>query len=198
MPLCRMSPRPADRPPTGWIVGLVCLAALAAGCGQDDVARLRAGTDAPDGKSGLAVAASLCRKVGTESGRRIGAGDVFRIAEKSYVQALVDFTGVRTDHVYAVHLVWIRPDGGELFRRYAEVETAAADSGYASTIRWRKAEDLHYLSESVVTTDEPSFTLDSRLNISTDRDRTPGQYVLRVYLHRELLLERTFLVEPEA
>lgn len=135
---------------------------------------------------------TFCRKIGKKSGKRIGVAQRFEAAEKRYVQGLVDFRNVRPQRLYAVHLVWIKPDGKEMFRRYAEVVTEPHGDGYEIVIHWKKAEDLDYLKEERRESAAAGFTLASRLNISHSRQRLPGDYLLRVYLDRRLLTEKVF------
>jgi hypothetical protein len=94
-----------------------------------------------------------------------------------------------------VHLVWIKPDGKEMYRRYAEVRAERASDDYVTTIQWKKPEDLSYLNTEQQVSPQPAFTLASRLNISHSRQRVPGDYRFRVYLDRRLLLERNFTLE---
>ena len=185
---------------TALCCGLGLLLGLAA-CGQEDARGVRearaaeaAGAELAAAADGLQAEVTLCRKVGRRSGRRIGAGHRFVMTERSYVRALVDFAGVAPRRTNAVHLVWIRPDGRELFRRYAEVSVTPADEGYAARIGWREAEDLVRVEHEEQQNPGPGFTLDSRLNISAARERQPGTYRFRVYWNRELLLEEAFEV----
>jgi hypothetical protein len=145
------------------------------------------------------VTVTLCRKVGSKSGRRIGAGDKFHIAKKSQVRAFADFGNVTPGRDYTVHLVWIRPDGREMFRRYAEVLPARIETGeYQAIVRWLDAEDLHKVRVDTLTGPEPAFTLESRFNISSEKNRQPGEYRFRVYLDRALLRDEPFKVLPQA
>ncbi len=113
------------------------------------------------------VDVTLCRKIGRKTGRRIGAGTTFRMSEKSRVQAVVDFTNVTAGKDYTVHLVWIRPDGREMYRRFAEVrQEAVAAETFRTVVRWLDAEDLHKVRADTLAGAAPQFTLDSRLNTS--------------------------------
>ena len=139
---------------------------------------------------------TLCRKVGTKSGRRIGAGNEFDMTEKSYVRAFADFTHVKTDRPYTVHLAWIRPDGREMFRKFAEVRQHTVEANrFRTVINWLDAEDLHKIQSDTLLTDEPDFTLETRFNTSLKKERDPGLYHFRVYLDRALLLEEPFTVK---
>ncbi len=46
---------------------------------------------------------------------------VFTVKDESRIRAELEFRNVRPERTYSVHLVWIKPDGDEVFRRYAEV-----------------------------------------------------------------------------
>ena len=130
-------------------VVVFCLLAAAllmwSGCSSEEVQQVRAAS------SGLAPAddafsasVTMCRKIGSKSGRRIGAGHEFIMSEKSYVRAFVDFANVKAGRPYTVHLAWIRPDGKEMFRKYVEVRQGEAEEGeFATVINWLDAEDLH-------------------------------------------------------
>jgi len=45
----------------------------------------------------------------------------FAVKDESHVRGKVMLRNLRPKRTYSVHLVWIRPDGAEMFRRYAEV-----------------------------------------------------------------------------
>ncbi len=144
------------------------------------------------------VDVTLCRKIGRKTGRRIGVGTTFRMSEKSRVQAVVDFTNVTAGKDYTVHLVWIRPDGREMYRRFAEVrQEAVAAETFRTVVRWLDAEDLHKVRADTLDGAAPQFTLDSRLNTSLTKQREPGEYLLRVYLDRRLLREDTFTLTQD-
>jgi len=169
---------------------------LLAGCSSEEVKQVRAAqmgeTLADDAFS---VETTLCRKVSRKSGRRIGVGDEFKVRKKSNVRALVDFNNVKTDRPYTVHLSWIRPDGREMFRKFAEVrQYQAADGQFQTVINWLKAENLHYVKADTLLSDQPEFTLETKFNISEKKAREPGLYHFRVYLDRGLLLEEPFTV----
>ena len=187
----------------GLLLALL-LALVGAGCAGEEFSEAarpvpdsadEVSADLPDPDAGFGLDVVLCRKVGSKSGRRFGVGREFQVEEKSRVQALVDFRGVSAGRTYAVHLVWIRPDGRELFRRYAEaVPRPGADGKWRTAVAWREAEDLNHADFDTLVTDSAAFTLDSRLNISADREREPGEYRFRVYLDRRLLRDEAFTV----
>lgn len=179
---------------------------LAAGCGSPearDAQNTGPGVTAADSLgSSFRADITLARKVSRKTGRPIGEGDEFRIGPHSYVNALVDFQGVRSGRTYVVHLAWIAPDGGELFRKYAEVRQdcplVEQPDLRRTVITWLDGVDLHDVQRDTIQGEEAGFQLTSRLNISEKRDREPGRYLLRVYLDRRLLREQEFLVIDEA
>jgi len=186
---------------------LICIAVCAglAGCGQQDVARVRDGAaleaaEAPDGDA-FGAGIVLCRRVGSKTGKRIAVGDAFAESPEKknrYINAFVDVSGA-TPGTHQVHLVWIKPGGREMFRKFAEVAVTPAPEGFVTEVAWLKAEDLQYRkTEDPVAGPEPDFTLHTRLNVAPDKARVPGEYALRVYWNRELLVEKTFTFEaPE-
>jgi len=183
-------------------IGLLCILAFAMelallGCEQDVVKQFQANQSALKQNEGLATdqftaSITFCKRVGKKTGRYIGRGHDFTMAEKSYVHGMVDFTNVPCDRTQSIHLVWIKPDGRELYRRYAEVLVTQTSDGYFTLTKWLDAEDLGYLKEVSHETDEARFTLSSRLNTSKVKEREVGRYKLRVYWNRELLLEDSF------
>ena len=144
---------------------------------------------------GFSAEITLCRKVSKRSGRPIGEDVVFHPAARSYVHALVDFRGVKEDRTYVIHLVWVRPDGKDLFRKYVEAVPVISEKGERQTlVTWLDAEKLHKVKRDTIPAEGPEFQLRTRLNISNKRARDPGQYALRVYLDRRFLGEKTFEV----
>ena len=231
----------------GWrlMTGMVLLAAvigLAGGCGTpEDGAASRHAALVAAGQADAAadlfrVAVALQHR--TAGGRwRTLAEPVFPIRDESHVKADATLEPLRPGRTYSVHLVWIRPDGREMFRRYAEVtrhevslplgvlpdstgalpealirqyerrwgreqagqlaELLAADPaatvGINDTV-YKKAMDLQFAQHRLEVGRPARVTLDSRLDISRERERTPGAYLLRVYLDRRLLHEVPFSI----
>ena len=175
---------------------LIAVLLLLSGCASEEVQQVRAvGAGEALSDDAFAAEVTLCRKVGRKSGRRIGTGHEFKMSKKSHVRAFVDFTNVKAERPYTVHLVWIRPDGREMFRKYAEVrQRAVGPDEYHTVINWLDAEDLHKVKADTLVMTEPDFTLGSRFNISQKKEREPGLYHFRVYLDRALLLEEPFTV----
>lgn len=176
---------------------LFCTAVLLfSGCTSEEVQQLESSlTSGEKSDDAFAVETTLCRKVGRKSGRRIGAGQEFKVSKKSYVRAFVDFENVNPDRPYTVHLVWIRPDGKEMFRKYANViQNEMGEGEFRTVINWLSAEDLHKVKSDTLLTSDPDFTLETRFNISEKKTREPGQYHFRVYLDRRLLKEEPFTV----
>ncbi len=146
--------------------------------------------------SGFGLDVTLCRKIGSKTGRRIGAGTEFRMAKKSRIRALVDFTAVRPERDYTVHLVWIRPDGREMFRKYGEArQTELTADSFQTVVSWLDGVDLHQVKTDTLSSKTPEFTLESRFNTSLAKQREPGTYQFRVYLDRRLVSENAFTLE---
>ena len=190
--------RSGSRLTGGVLIAVLAGLLMIGGCASEEVRELQvaAAADEP-ADDAFTASVTLCRKVGSKSGRRIGIGTEFACEEKAWVRAFADFANVRAGRTYTAHLVWIRPDGQELFRRYAEVtqeviQPAAESEGYRTVITWRDAEDLHKSAADTVLSGEPGFTVESRFNISTEKERELGEYRFRVYLDRALLLEKPF------
>ena len=173
---------------------------LMAGCASEEVKQVRAAAlDEASAEDTFTLTATLCRKVGSKSGRRIGVGSDFTMAKKSYVRAFVDIGNVKPDRPYTLHLAWIRPDGREMFRKYAEVRQNTGEAGdFRTVINWLDAEDLHKVRSDTLVNVGSDFTLESRFNISQSKERVPGLYRFRVYLDRGLLLEEPFTVREPA
>ena len=118
----------------------------------------------------------------------------FRIRKESEIRARVSFENVRPGQTYTVHLVWIRPDGKELFRRFAEATVAAADSGYVADVVYKKADHLPYRKTERQESKTPSFDVESVFDISRSKNRETGEYLLRLYLDRRLLKEEVVTI----
>lgn len=170
----------------GVIAAAVALLA-AGGCESTEAARIRAA----DTTHGPALHVELCRKL-SKKGKRLDVGHQFTIEDKSAVLAFADFIDLQPERDYTVHLVWIRPDGRELFRRFAEFRLSSADSAWTATVLWKDALDLHDIKREELTVTAPSVTLDSTFNTSAERNRETGTYRFRVYLDRRLVREESF------
>ena len=107
---------------------------------------------------------TLCRKIGSKTGKRIGVGRSFEMKEKAKVRALIDLSNqfARGTDDLSFHFVWLGPDDKKIYKKRVEY-----------------------------TPDESDATLKSSLSITPD-NRELGRYTFRVYLFRELLAEKTF------
>jgi len=186
-----------------WLALLMSvMVATLGGCESEEGRQARAAQAALGDDSAVTIAddgtcrveTTICRKISRKSGRPIGKGRQYTIAKKSSVYSLTEFSGLRQNRVYSVHLCWIRPDGKEMFRRYAEVELSGKDEGYVAEINWKRAEDLHYVKQETFPAEGLEFSLSSRFNIAAAKNREPGNYLFRVYLDRRLLVEEPFEV----
>jgi len=231
-----------------WITGSVLAVGLAAlitltGCSTDEAkdaarhAELIAAGDTTAAASLFHTEVAFFRRY-AKAGWKPDRDRVFTIKDESQIKAEATLHNLRPERTYSVHVVWIRPDGEELFRRYAEITRyevglpsgVAPDSNgalppsflarlqerygkkRAETIGerlarhperpvavtetvYKKAVDLGFAERSIALTKEPRATLESRLNISREKEREPGEYRLRIYLDRQLLQEVPFRVE---
>ncbi len=164
---------------------------LAQGCKTPEPKAVVAGDKA---ENSFKASIELCRKVSKKSGKRIGLGNEFKMTRKSKVRAFVDVEGAVPGRTYTWHLSWVKPDGKEMFRKFAEVTMVEGADGYEAIIQWKKAENLHYLKETVVKSEDGSYSLPAKLNISASKERIPGTYRFQVYLDRKFLLEEEFEV----
>lgn len=175
-----------------WVLATALVALLAAiGCDSNETRRMRAGDTTP----GPQLQVELCRKV-NKKGKRQDVGHEFMIGDKSSVLAFTDFSGLSPGRDYTLHLVWIRPDGAELFRRFAEFRLEGADKTWKAVVQWKDALDLTHAQREELPADSPAVTFDSTLNLGTDKNRDPGTYHFRVYLDRRLVRDEAFTVVP--
>ena len=219
---------------------------LFTGCESEDrqeallYANLEAAGDAPEPAELFHTDVTLYRRY-TGSKWRLDKDHVFTVKDESHIKARIGFRDVRPDRTYSVHLAWIRPDGREMFRRYAEVtrhqvglplgvtpdstgalpatviadlarrfgekravtigERLAAEPGVlvpVTEVVYKKAVDLGYASRKFSLSDEPRFDLQSRFNISREKERELGDYLLRIYLDRRLLQEIPFTIQENS
>lgn len=173
---------------------------LAAGCSSEEATRFleepeSSAANMAAGYGDFSADITFSRKVGRKSGRPIGVGKSFAMTAKSYVHGMVDFRGIQLDRTYVVHLVWVKPDGKDVFMKYAEVvQSEFPEGGFQTVTTWLDAEDLHKVKADTLLREEPGFQLKSKLNISTKKNRIPGDYEFRVYLDRRFLIADGFQV----
>jgi hypothetical protein len=108
-------------------------------------------------------------KVSKRTGRRLGVSGTFETGEKSKVHAFVDIKNrfARAGGLLDFHLVWLKPDDKTVFKKRIEYIPSDSDT-----------------------------TLATALSVPPGR-RKPGTYKLRVYLFRELIAEKSFLLTGE-
>ena len=178
----------------GLVLGLaVVLAAGLLGCSSEEHEQALAYDKAvlageKPAKDGFHVRLAFHNRAGDDKWERDKDLE-FRIRKESEVRARASFENVRPGQTYAVHFVWIRPDGQELFRRYAEATVSAADSGYVADVVYKKADQLPYRKAERQESKTPSFDVESVFDISRSKNRETGEYLLRLYLDRRLLKE---------
>jgi hypothetical protein len=107
------------------LIAAVCLGTAACTTEEERSARRHAdvreeGGGINDAADPFHVDVDLFHRTAGRRWRR-AAEHVFPVRDESYIRAEAVLHHVRPQRTYSVHLVWIRPDGRELFRRYAEV-----------------------------------------------------------------------------
>ncbi|MBK7703147.1 MAG: hypothetical protein IPI34_09790 [bacterium] len=186
------------------IAAALAALALLAGCSQDEVHAVRAAAAAADTRAALTDGAFqgelvFCRRIGAKSGKRLEVGDSFEASDDERDRNIHAFVDLRNlpPGVHQIHVVWLKPGGEELFRKYAEVAVAPADSGrWRTQLVWKDGNNLRFAEpEEAVVGPAPDVTVASRLNVAPDRKREPGDYAVKVYWNRELLLEKSFRYE---
>lgn len=164
--------------------GLLLLLPLLFACEQSALQEYRAG------ESSLSLDIGFYRSVSKKTGKRLGKAEYFSPGEKSRVHGIADFSGLEEGRTHSIHLVWLRPDEREMFRRYAEVTVEKDGDSRRHVIHWRKAEDLNSFKEEIQNGE--SLSLKSRLNIAPEKERDIGSYTFRVYFNREFMAEKNF------
>lgn len=156
----------------------------------------RAATPAAGATGGMTADLGFYKRIAAD-GTRLGPSDVHVIGPRREVVACLDVGNVPVGRLQAVHLIWVNPQGREIFRKYAEVTIRpAAGGGYEAHIVWRRA-DMPNARETVVQrSDSAGFSLLSKLSLAPERNRAPGRHMLRVFRHRALWLERGFELSP--
>jgi hypothetical protein len=124
----------------------------------------------PRQADGINAKIVLCRKQDKKTGTHIGLGTVFAIGEKESVNAFVDLENrfVAGNRELMFHLDWIGPDGKSIFLK--RIDLPSTDS---------------------------SGTISSSISISPEK-RQAGEYILKVYLYRELIAEKHFELVDES
>lgn len=163
-----------------------------AACESREARRIRAGDD-PDGAR---LEVSFWEQYSRKHDRRSGRTDEFTIADEARVRAFADFENLRAGRDYTVHLVWIGPDGREIFRKFGEFRWGGRPGAYTGRLQWKDAEDLHDIRVEELAGEEPALSLYSSFSLDPDRERETGRYAFRVYLDRRLLAEEHFTVRP--
>ena len=118
----------------------------------------------------ITVKINLCRNINKKSGQIIGAGTVFTIMEDEKIYA---YSNIKKRFCYGekelmFHINWIKPNGKSLFQKRIDIFP-----------------------------DDSTKIISSSFSISPDREREPGEYIVQVYLFRELIAEKKFKLLPE-
>jgi hypothetical protein len=119
---------------------------------------------------GISAKISLCRKLSNKTGKRIGEGTAFTITEKESIYAFIDLENrlLHSNRDQMFHIDWIDPGGRSFYQK--RIDLYPGDS---------------------------SSTITSSISISPDK-RQPGEYLIRIYLFRELIAEKKFELRQES
>jgi hypothetical protein len=112
----------------------------------------------------------LCRKINKKTGKLIGEGASFEIKKKNKVLALVKLNNLPAaeNKKLKFYIDWIGPNDSSLFRK--KIDLIAKDS---------------------------AAIIESSISVYPDK-REPGNYAVRIYLSKNLLVQKKFeLVKPE-
>jgi len=150
------------------------LAACGPGCGSRDETPV-ADADStlvyvPKSGQGPTARITLCRRVSQKSGRRLGVSRVFTLGEQADVEACVDVENALAlgSRELMFHLAWLGPGEDEFFTKRVDI-----------------------------TPTDSVMTISSSISIPVGK-REPGEYALKVYLFRELIAQKRFLLlSPE-
>jgi len=184
-------------------LAVLAVAVLAAGgCEQAEVKEIREAGVATLAPGEFSAEITFCRRVGSKTGKRIEIDETFPVREGKkykYVYGFADIADVPVDRDHQLHLIWLKPDGTELFRRFGTVRVTAAEDGYLTRLVWLDAEDLNEKDvEEPVATARPLVSVSSRIDVRPERERDLGAYTLKVYWNRELLTQRAFELTAES
>jgi len=118
---------------------------------------------------GVLVKITFCRDESRKTDKRIGEGTDFTIMENENILALVDLENcfVNNNRDLMFHMDWIGANGKSFYSKRIDLSTKDSTS-----------------------------TIKSSISISPDR-REAGEYMLRLYLFRELIAEKKFEILPE-
>jgi len=119
---------------------------------------------------GISAKITFCRKLSSKTGKRIGEGTVFTVMETESVYVIADLENrfLHSDRVLMFHIDWIDPEDKSFYQK--RIDLIPGDSSAALT---------------------------SSISISPDK-RLPGEYLLRIYLFRELIAEKKFKLITES
>jgi hypothetical protein len=119
--------------------------------------------------NGIEAKIILCRKQDKKTATHIQPGTAFAISENESVFAFIELENVfiRSERKLMFHIDWIGPDGKSVFLK--RIDLSSTDS---------------------------TTTISSSISVSPEK-RQAGDYILKVYLFRELIAEKQFKLVDE-
>jgi hypothetical protein len=122
---------------------------------------------APKDANGINARITFCKKLNTKTNEPINEGTVFTIKKDAKVYAFVNLENkkLNNNHGLMFHIDWIEPDGNSFFKKRIDLLP-----------------------------DNPTQVITSAISVPPGK-RDPGNYALRVYLFRELIAEKKFMLK---
>ena len=143
----------------------------------------------------------LYRITSARSGERLGVGRRFHLEPDRQVRAVLQLDGLYPDQQLLLHLMWINPDGKEVYTKEVRIESE----------EWRDAEARAARAAALVTLapERSMLEIESRYGVDPIRLEEElhraeeqrafklGTWRVRAYLFRQLILEMPFELLPE-
>jgi len=136
------------------------------------------------------------RITSSKTGERLGSARSFAVEPERQVRAVVQLEGVDTSRDIMLHVMWINPDGLEVFTKEAFIKPSD----------WRDPARRDELARGLVQLDPAKRMLDVESRYGVDPIRfeeeahkdeesrrfKTGTWEIKVYLFRRLIMESTF------
>jgi hypothetical protein len=118
----------------------------------------------------IAARILLCQNVSKKTGKPIKPDSIFTMSDKKNVKAFIYIEKIDTSNKQQLSFVidWVGPDGNSFYKKKIELLP-----------------------------DDSTTTISSSISVSPQK-RQPGNYLVRVYLFKELISEKNFILQEEA
>ncbi len=124
----------------------------------------------PKDTNGINVKILFCKNINAKTDEPVNESSVFKIKEDAKIYAVAKLENVKqnNDHGLMFHIDWIEPSGNSFFTK--RIDFLPGD---------------------------PTQLLTSSITVPPEK-REPGNYFLRIYLFRELIAEKGFLLKASS